>query len=353
MKKVLIMNDLVSGGGVEKVLWEVMDALIENNNQVTLLTPKKEKLPDNKSIKYMYYSEKTGIFSNVKKALKIIRYYIEIYNQDYDYVIAMKEGRCMKYVRWMHAKKKFAWVHVDYDQLYYTKKKFKIISELNYMRAYNQVFCVSNQVKNSVIHKVGDPGNLEVLYNPMNIQSIIKKSEEKVEDFQYDKKKILLVAVGRLSKEKGMDRLAAACVALKNRSEEFEVLIIGDGPERESLESKISKYGLKNITLLGKRDNPYKYIRIADYFLNVSRTESFGLSIYEALLCGKKCMITNCAGAVELFSEENNGWVVQNSTKGVCEGITWLLEHKPDSQNFDTNNISKKCDIKNILERFE
>lgn len=352
MKKVLIMNDLVVGGGAEKVLWEVINILLDNKYDVTLITPKKYEVLPNKSIKYVYFSNQDGRCEYLKKAIKIVKVYLKIYKENYDFAIAMKEGRCMKYVRWMRAKRKFAWIHVDYDYLYYTKNKFKFIPEINYMKKFEKIFCVSRQVKKSVVHKVGNPNNLTLLYNPIDIDNIVKKSFENVEDFYCDSQKKLFVSVGRLSYEKGYDRLIMALVKLKDIEEKFEVLIIGEGTERENLERLIKEYHLHNITLLGKRDNPYKYIRIANYFVNVSRTESFGLSIYEALLCGKPCMITDCSGSKELFCEEKHGWIVENSIEGIYKGMRSLIINPQEKNNLDTKIIEEKCNKKNILKIF-
>ncbi|MDR6121914.1 hypothetical protein QFZ87_001511 [Bacillus sp. SLBN-46] len=79
----------------------------------------------------------------------------------------MKEGQCMRFIGDLNINRKIAWVHVDYDVFHWTKGEFKKGEELEYMKKFNHVICVSNKVKQSVINQAGDTGNLIYIANPL------------------------------------------------------------------------------------------------------------------------------------------------------------------------------------------
>ena len=86
-----------------------------------------------------------------------------------------------------------------------------------------------------------------------------------------------IVCVGRLVEQKGFDRLLEAAFRVKaSVSSDFHIYIIGEGILREKLEETIGVLGLENeISLLGFCENPYPYMKKADFFLLSSRDESF------------------------------------------------------------------------------
>ena len=88
----------------------------------------------------------------------------------------------MKYVSKLRVPKKIAWVHNDFDVLHWTRFCFYGDAELRCMREFDTVVCVSEQVRRGVLNQVGDPGNLVVLYNPMDADNIRSMSGFPVRD---------------------------------------------------------------------------------------------------------------------------------------------------------------------------
>ena len=79
------------------------------------------------------------------------------------------------------------------------------------------------------------------------------------------------------------------------------IIILGEGSERESLENYIRENKLENsIKLLGFKSNPYPYIKNADAYILSSRYEGYPLVLCEALVLNKKIISTDCTGAVEV-----------------------------------------------------
>lgn len=292
-KKILIANNLLEGGGVENLLktlvWEW-----NTRYDITIMTDKNDNncykiFPSN--VKYLHYI----MFGNAKRPFRRIcnllnkiwkKMIICFVNcQKFDCVIALKEGDTMKFVSNLKAKKKLAWVHVDYSRMHWTKSLFTSDrDEVICMQKFDNVICVAENNKKSVCDVIGDPGNLMVRHNPVKEEEIINKSKQKIQ--LPEKMLIRFVSVGRLTYIKGYDMLLNVCKRLSNEGYDFEIWLIGDGEEKESLQEFIRKNNLTMVKLWGNQSNPYNIMKGADWFISTSRSEGFSLVTQEAaILC--------------------------------------------------------------------
>lgn len=128
--------------------------------------------------------------------------------------------------------------------------------------------------------------------------------------------------------QKGFDRLLDACSLLKSVHPNFHLQILGEGPERASLEAQITSLGLEHhVSLLGFRDNPYPYIKSADCIVCASRYEGFSTVITESLILGKPVVTTPCSGMDELLGNSEFGLITEDSVNGIYRGMKALLEN--------------------------
>lgn len=122
-----------------------------------------------------------------------------------------------------------------------------------------------------------------------------------------------LVCVARLSPEKGVDVLLRAASALHARAIPFELSVIGDGPERESLERLARELGLgRQVRFEGWRSSAEVHARILDSraLILSSRSEGLPIVIMEAFAL-RRPVIASCVGGIpELVVPGDNGWVV-------------------------------------------
>ena len=370
MKKLLFMNDsIVYGGGVEKVLIELVNHLSIDEYDISIL------LPDEDKDFYKYFNNNIKYFIINRRLLKSGSHFAKMYNkiagkinnqlcklyiksQRFDVAIAFKEGPCMQFISKLPITKKLAWIHSDYDVFHWTNDMFKDQEELDCMKSFDKVVCVSETVKKSILNTVGNPKNLCVKYNPINEQDIIRKSHEKVEGITKPKDKLLFVTVGRLAEQKGYDRLLKVCHQLREQSDLFELWIIGEGEYEKLLKDFIKENGLKNVKLLGLKYNPYKYIKMADWFICSSTSESFGIAIQEAIILGIPVITTNCPGACELFDEKIHGIIVENSEVDIFNGMSRILSNLQLDKSYkekmegNTRFISLEERIDSIIELF-
>ena len=147
--------------------------------------------------------------------------------------------------------------------------------------------------------------------NPVDCDKIIQKSGL-LPDFDQSKLmgKTIFTYVGRLSLEKDPYLLIESSDILRQKYRNFIVLIVGGGLEYEKMRGKIEALGLNDhIYLLGERENPYPYMAAARSLLLTSLTESFGLVLIEAMLCGAVPISTDC-GTRETLADGKYGLLV-------------------------------------------
>lgn len=346
MKKLLVMNDLLQGGGVERLMLDIVN-YFHDKYEITVFTKEYDDnyanlLPEN--VEYICYGtmpywEENGklsqTVSKIRHKLQIINISNKIKQKHFDVLLCMKEGWTMHdaLIFCKDIPHKIAWVHTDYSKSYYTGDIYQTAeAERVVMQKFNRVICVSKIIEDSIKTVIGNPGNLVVRYNPLDKEKIIRKSQEPVEDIKR-KERPLFVSVGRLNVQKGYDILLEVCNLLNADGFEYDVWIIGGGEASNhyqvlhSLEDQIRRYHLDNVYLLGAKDNPHKYVREGDWFLSSSRYEGYSYVSQEAAIVGKPLMLTECSGVLELLGSEENGIVMENSVKGIYYGMRRTMEH--------------------------
>ena len=298
MKRILIANDYLVGGGVENVLENMVRYLLQQGNKVTLMIPdinQKEVqdlfgdgvslYPTMRTLKKMKKYSLPWFWDRGLYVLQKLLYCIRFFFRQFDVLIALKDGPTMIDLAGLYGKKKIAWVHSDFIYAHWTKRYFHSDEEeRKCMMKFDKVVCVSKASANSVIQTIGDPGNLCVRYNPLNYEIIIRKAQQPC--FQErNTNGLLFVSVGRLTSQKNYPLLMDVAAELEKKYD-FELWIIGDGCDRQSLEQMIQTRQIKSVKLLGKQINPYPFIKSADVFVSSAVWESFGLAIQEALILG-------------------------------------------------------------------
>ncbi|WP_368263391.1 glycosyltransferase, partial [Clostridium disporicum] len=291
--------------------------------------------------------------------------YKVLFRKKFDVEVAFVEGFATKVISNSNnnVSKKISWIHVDPIERDYADLYFKNLDE--HKKCYNKfqkIICVSNSVKDSLVKKYNiSKEKVKVQYNPIDKESIILKANENCT--LIDSNKFTIISVGRLVHQKGYDRLLKIINNLKNEIDiKFELIILGEGQERENLEQFIKANDLEEyVKLLGFEKNPYKFIKQADLFVCSSRAEGFSLVIAEALVLGIPVISTNCSGPNELLNFGEYGMLVDNNENDLYLALkdiisnNDLLEELKNKAKKRANSFNYFTTIKqieqNILER--
>lgn len=121
-----------------------------------------------------------------------------------------------------------------------------------------------------------------------------------------------VLSVGRLTPQKGYDVLLKAFHRVHKRCADWNLVILGEGDCRDSLEALAARLGIADrIMLPGQTKDVLPYYSACDLFVLPSRFEGFGNVLVEAMSAGMPVISTDCpSGPAEIISHGENGWLV-------------------------------------------
>lgn len=136
----------------------------------------------------------------------------------------------------------------------------------------------------------------------------------------------VVLFVGRLVKEKGLERLLTVWASMPSR-EGLYLLIVGDGPLRGELESRAKALRLhESVQFLGNHSNVFQFYAAADLFVLPSRTEGMSNALLEAMAAGLPVVASNIGGNSDVVEDRYSGFLVDwNDTKVCVELLCSLL----------------------------
>lgn len=141
-----------------------------------------------------------------------------------------------------------------------------------------------------------------------------------------------LVAVARLSRQKGIHHLIEACGIIKSKRRVFTLEIVGDGEERENLQHQVHSLGLSsNVTFHGaiSHDRVAHFLKSAAMCILPSIEEGFGVVLLEALACSTPVIGSDSGGIREIVINEKTGLLVPpGDATSLAEAIVRLLSDK-------------------------
>lgn len=353
--KVLLTVNTLLGGGVGKSVVDVANSLDPERFDVTLVSMLDGSFSRrlNKNVYYKSYFNKKTIkyfyllLNRFPKKILYRYFFREKYDIEIAYATVM--APIIQASNNMSSKK-IVYQHVqggDMPLAYY--KDFNAMKKS--FDRFDGVVCVSNSVKDDYIRRMGSVKNVKVLYNILDIEDILHKSEENIENEYLSREKIRIVSCGRLSKEKGFDRLINVSEKLLLNGVDHELWIIGNGQEYENLDNSIKLKGLqKNVFLLGFQENPYKYIKHCDVYCSASSLEGFSLVIAEAIILGLPIVAINSCGPDELLNYGEYGCLTTNCDDELYNSIRDILVDK-ERRNYYKQQSEKRIEFFDKLTR--
>lgn len=167
---------------------------------------------------------------------------------------------------------------------------------------------------------------------------------------------IVLISVSRLSSEKNIDFMIDALAELKrNSSMPFQMLMIGDGHQRQRLQKKIDDLHLRdNITLTGPvpPENMALYYGLGDIFVFASKSETQGMVILEAMAAGLPVVAVRSSGIDDVVQEGKNGFKTLEIHQHWLRALQKLMEDPQQRQNFAeyAREFSSHYSVENVAE---
>ena len=224
----------------------------------------------------------------------------------------------------VQAKQKIAWIHTDYSRV-----QVNIQSETAMWSAYDHIASISDAVTESFLKLFPGLKNKVVLIeNILPARYVKKQAETFLAEPEMPADGIRLLSIGRFCYQKNFENVPDICSRLIQSGLDVYWYIIGFGPDEQLIRKKIAEAGMEDrVILLGKKENPYPYIKACDLYVQPSRYEGKCVTVREAQMLGKPVVITRYATSASQLEEGVDGVIVPMDNEGCAEGIAVLLRN--------------------------
>lgn len=304
MKRLAIFQDDLNIGGIQKSLINLLNNLDYSEYSVDLFVFQSDgvwenRIPEEVTVKYLKPMKESFKFIPFDAALSMSDYVFDDISDNYDLAIDFNS-----YQPWtaicaisIPADRRVMWVHNDIKIKYKEEWKYRVLfkSMKGKYKYFEEFACVSDAIIQPFIELTGqNDKEFFVIPNYVDANEILNKSCRSVDDVIFDKTYYNVCAVGRLCHQKGYDIMIDAFADAVNKRDDLRLYIIGEGEEYSSIVKQVSQLNMQNhIFVLGRKDNPYAYMKQCDAFISTSRYEGQGINILEAKVLGLQIFIPN------------------------------------------------------------
>ena len=398
MKKILVISHAMNIGGAEKALLGLLSSFDYENycidlflcrhegelmqfipkninllsvNQSEYLAVPMKALIKKKKWKIVYGRLKAKVLAKIKiKSLnlsnnnqvellyshKYTYKYFDFINPHVEYDLAISfltphyicSNKCK-------AKKKIAWIHTDYATI-----DLDIDSELEMWNPFDYIISISDQCTQSFLSKMPTLEKKIIrIDNIITDKMIIKQSElfHPIE-MKVNNNELIFCSIGRFCHAKNFDNIPNICKRLLQLGINIRWYIIGYGGDEKLIISKIREENMQShVIILGKKVNPYPYIKKCDFYLQPSRYEGKSVSVREAQILHKLVIITNYPTANSQLENGIDGVIVPMDNEGCAKGILNFLQdielQRKILNNLNLHDYSNSSEIKKIYKLME
>lgn len=212
-----------------------------------------------------------------------------------------------------------------------------------YRRA-DRVICQTSAMAEDMVREVGiECDKIVVLPNPVDVEGV--RAAARVGGALWSGTGPHLLAVGRLSREKGFDLLIEALAVVRERFPDADLTIVGDGREESALKLLCHTLGLESaVRFAGHIDRPYAYFAGATLFVLSSRYEGMPNALLEAAAAGLPLVATPASGGVvDLLQRRRGIWLTTEITvHALAKTVIGALEELQPAQRFEHEFFSPR-----------
>ena len=287
--------------------------------------------------------EKRGVWMSMQYTARFLQPLLPDIPGEYDLGI-MFLGIADTLINRVQAKKKITWNHTDYDTLFPNRSM-----DLETYSKVDAVVSVSPACTEKVRAFYPELANKAItIENTLAGQFIEQCAKEPQNDMPSEESTVLL-SIGRFCDAKNFDNVPDICHRLVEEGLDVKWYLIGYGGDEPLIRQKIAEAGMEDrVIILGKKDNPYPYMRACDLYVQPSRYEGKAVTVREAQLLCKPVVITNYATSASQLEDGVDGVIVPLDNAGCAAGIAALLRDPARMQQLAEN--CKKRDYTNSAE---
>lgn len=375
--RVLIVYRRAETGGIEQASKTLANAFINNNHEVHVMTLRGEQRPSGFNQNVIIHSvdlerkQRKSVFGFVWYILSklVLRFTIpesgfywkgissskifdteinRLQNEYGEFDLILIRGQGAFELVW-RCKNDRVWFVVESAVTGFKGRAQKFL-KLKLFAGRKVVF-VSNGAKIELIEELGGEEVLKaspVIYNAVDFDRIKKDSMDDIEFID----KPYIVHVARLAAVKQQLKLIDAYKKAVGLGVVENLIIIGEGPERTAIETKIKQSNLESrVMLLGYKANPFPWVKNAKLFVLSSRSEGLGLVLIEALSLGVNCVAIDAPGGIrEVLTGEQEKLLAKDDVDDLADKIVYALNNKVDIDIEDLGKFEQDKVVEQFLQ---
>ncbi len=248
------------------------------------------------------------------------------------------------------AKMKVAYIHTDYAYISVDRE-----SELKMWSKYDSIAAVSDAVMESFVKLFPELKEKTLVIENINPTKLIKdRADEFMPTEEMSDNCVKILSVGRFCEQKNFENIPRKAALLKDKGLGFKWYIIGFGDDK-LIRTAIKETGTENeVVILGKKANPYPYIKNCDIYAQPSRYEGKAVTVLEAQMLGKPVIITNYATAPSQLKDGYDGIIAPMDNEAFCDMLYDLAVNKEKQtsliDNCKSSDYSNKEEITKLLQ---
>lgn len=344
-KNLLFASKNLDLGGIEKASINLLNRIDYSKFNVTLVLEEKKgtflpKLNKNVKVEEVKVSDNKNVILRklINAYRKLVFKVLNYHTYDFSCCYTTYSYSCNKIAK-IASRNNSIYVHSDYKHLYKDINEYRQFFDSRKVNEYKYIIFVSNEAKDGFIEEYKELEEKCLVFNNfVDTEEIIELSNG-VPDKEKDKDKTLFVFVGRL--DDSSKKVKRAINLVKN-IKDVELWIIGDGPDREMYEKYTKELKVeKKVSFLGKKINPYPYMKQADYIILTSDYEGFPVTYLEAITLDKK-IITTIPTSDEYINIKDYAYIISKDENKMVEEVKEILAKKKSKSKIDLAEVQEK-----------
>ncbi len=361
MKIALVIGSVDKIGGAERVLISMANYWVKKNKSVTIYTLSNAEYNDKQEAKKIskFAVDRDVVISNCFETKNIFLGKFSPFYNLYKSIKSDKPNIIISFIKYPNIFSSLIGKALNIpviisertDPVFDTFGKELFLKRLTYKMA-DAIVLQTNSVKQSFKKlKITFPAIQEVINNPLSSDFLIE------EDLFSKSREKIIIAVGRLCKEKGYDNLIKAFSLVDAKDWQLQIIGRNEG-EKTKLETIIKDLNLsERVKLLGEKSDVKEYYRRASIFSLSSLCEGFPNVLCEAMAMGCACVSVDCTyGPSEIISNNKNGLLVpSDSLEALAEGMQCLINDQELRMNIGNEalTIRKELNITTIIQKWD
>ncbi len=246
-------------------------------------------------------------------------------------------------------------IFTEHGRFYPDRRKLKRVIINPFLSLFtDHITAISSATRDALIRFENFPSHkVKVVYNGItDAKYLLPRDPNIKKSLEIPEKAFILGTVARLDPIKNQKMMIRALKIIRKTFPETFLIIVGDGPERKSLEHFASELQVSsNVIFTGFREDTHLFYKIMDIFLLTSFSEGTAMTLLEAMASGLPCIATNAGGNPEIVRDRETGFIIPSDNETLlAEKISYLFHEKSMMKNmgqagrtrFEENFTAKK-----------